>query len=37
VDLVEQFGGNPGFWKAFADGIDFVEIREGELKVKLKE
>ena len=37
VDLVEQFGGGPGPWKAFADGIEFVQIREGELKVKLRE
>ena len=37
VDLVEQFGGGQGFWKTLADGIDFVEIREGELKIKLRE
>lgn len=37
VDLVEQFGGNPGFWKSFADGIDWMEIREGELRIKLRE
>ncbi|MFK7897035.1 MAG: arginine N-succinyltransferase [Myxococcota bacterium] len=36
VDLVEQFGGGPGIWKAFSDGVEFVEIREGELKIKLK-
>jgi len=37
VDLVEQFGGRPGIWKAFADGIEFAQIHEGELKIKLKE
>lgn len=37
VDLVKEFGGGPGIWKGFADGIEFAEIREGELKVKLKE
>lgn len=37
VDLVEEFGGGPGVWKGFADGIEFAQIREGELKIKLKE
>jgi hypothetical protein len=37
VDLVEQFGGGLGFWKTLADGIDFVQVREGELRIKLKE
>ena len=36
VDLVREFGGGPGIWKAFSDGVEFVEIREGELKIKLK-
>ena len=37
ADLVNEFGGGPGVWKGFADGIEFAQIREGELKVKLKE
>ncbi len=37
VDLVEQFGGEAGPWKAFADGVEFAQIREGELKIKLRE
>jgi hypothetical protein len=37
VDLVEQFGGGPGVWKTFADGIEFAQIREGELRIKLRE
>jgi hypothetical protein len=37
VDLVSEFGGNPGFWKSFADGIETIEIRDGELRVELKE
>ena len=37
VDLVQEFGNDPGFWKAFADGIDEVEISDGQLRVKLKE
>lgn len=37
VDLVGEFGGDPGFWKSFADGVERIEIRDGELRVKLKE
>ena len=37
VDLVQEFGNERGFWKAFADGIDEVEISDGQLRVKLKE
>jgi len=37
VDLVKEFGGGPGVWKGFADGIEFAQIRDGELKIKLKE
>lgn len=37
VDLVNEFGGDEGFWKSFSEGIDNIEIQEGELKIKLKE
>jgi hypothetical protein len=37
VDLVQEFGDQKGFWAAFADGIDEVEVSEGQLRVKLKE
>lgn len=37
VDLVERFGGQGGFWSAFAAGIEEMEVREGELKLVLKE
>lgn len=37
VDLVQEFGGEKGFWSAFADGVDAVEIKEGQLRVQLKE
>jgi hypothetical protein len=37
VDLVQEFGDQKGFWAAFADGIDQVEVSEGQLRVKLKE
>lgn len=37
VDLVQEFGDQKGFWAAFADGIDEVEVSDGQLRVKLKE
>lgn len=37
VDLVQEFGGQKGFWGAFAEGIDEVEVSEGQLRVRLKE
>jgi hypothetical protein len=37
VDLVEEFGQEPGFWQAFADGVEAIEVIEGNLLIKLKE
>ena len=37
VDLVAEFGGNEGFWKSFADGVDNIQVEEGALLLKLKE
>ncbi len=37
VDLVREFGSDQGFWKAFADGVESITIREGRLHIKLKE
>lgn len=37
VDLVREFGGNEGFWKAFADGVELIEVTDGKLHVRLKE
>ena len=37
VDLVQEFGDQNGFWSAFADGVDEVEVSEGQLRVRLKE
>jgi hypothetical protein len=37
IDLVSKFGDSQGFWKAFADGVDNIQVEEGELVVKLKE
>ena len=37
VDLVHEFGNEPGFWKSFADGIELIDVRDGSLLVKLSE
>ncbi len=35
VDLINEFG-DQGFWKAFADGLDQIHVKEGELYIKFK-
>jgi hypothetical protein len=37
VDLIQEFGNDEGFWKAFADGVELIEVQEGKLMVELKE
>ncbi|MEB4590294.1 arginine N-succinyltransferase [Candidatus Thiothrix sp. Deng01] len=37
VDMVNEFGGNEGFWKSFADGVEDIHVEEGHLLIKLKE
>lgn len=37
IDLIEVFGSDPGFWKNFADGVDAIEVREGSLRIMLRE
>lgn len=36
VDLVTEFG-DSGFWKAFADGVDDLQVRDGGIYIKLRE
>lgn len=36
IDLVEKFGGNPGFWRTFSDGVEDIKVEEGLLTIKLK-
>ena len=37
VDLIKQFGTDPGFWQGFAAGINSIAIRDDELRIELKE
>jgi hypothetical protein len=37
IDLVEYYGNDAGFWKAFADGVDNIHIEDGNITIILKE
>jgi hypothetical protein len=37
IDLVKEFGTDKGFWKTFSDGVEDIKVREGHLKITLKE
>jgi hypothetical protein len=37
VNLVNEFGGGPGFWKSFADGVEHIAVEDGRLLIELKE
>jgi hypothetical protein len=37
VDLVTEFGADPGFWKSFSEGVENIRVEEGRIKVKLRE
>ena len=37
IDLIQEFGQNEGFWRAFSDGVEDMHVEEGRFKIKLKE
>ncbi len=37
VDLVEEYGDDPGLWMGFSEGIDAISVQEGKLFIRLKE
>lgn len=37
VDLVQEFGLQSGFWKTFAAGVEYINVQDGKLQIKLKE
>lgn len=37
VDLVQEFGGDSGFWQSFSDGVDHIQVQDGLLVIKLRE
>ena len=36
IDLVETFGDEGGFWQAFAAGVEYIRVEEGQVSIKLK-
>ena len=36
-NLVDEFGTEAGFWKLFAEGIDDIQVKDGQIRIKLKE
>ena len=37
IDVIGEFGGDAGFWKSFADGIEALRVEEGRVELTLKE
>ncbi|MDA3869938.1 MAG: arginine N-succinyltransferase [Gammaproteobacteria bacterium] len=37
TNLIEEFGQAGGFWQAINDGVEELEVKKGELRIKLKE
>jgi plasmid maintenance system antidote protein VapI len=37
IDLVSEFGVDPGFWKSFSEGVKGIQVSEGQIKIKFKE
>jgi hypothetical protein len=36
IDLIKKYGADNGFWRFFADGIQSIQIQEGQAKIALK-
>ena len=36
VDLIREFGDAGGFWQAFAEGVEDIQVENGRLKISLK-
>ena len=37
IDLMQEFGGEPGFWQSLGEGLESIRVQEGELYLRLKE
>lgn len=37
IDLVSEFGIDPGFWKSFADGVEHIQVTDGKIDIRFKE
>lgn len=37
IDVVREFGGDEGFWRAFAEGVESLRVEDGVVALTLKE
>ena len=37
IDLVSEFGMDPGFWKSFSEGVEHIQVTDGKIDIRLKE
>lgn len=37
IDLVSEFGVDPGFWKSFSEGVEHIQVKDGQIDIRLKE
>ena len=37
IDLVQEFSNEPGFWKAFSDGVQSIKVGDGTIDIVMKE
>ncbi|ABI59237.1 MULTISPECIES: hypothetical protein [Nitrosomonas] len=37
IDLVSEFGVDPGFWQSFAEGVEHIQVTDGKIDIRLKE
>ncbi len=37
IDLVREFGVDPGFWKSFSEGVEDIKVTDGQINITLKE
>ena len=37
IDLMQEFGGQPGFWQSLGEGLERIQVQEGEIHLKLRE
>jgi len=37
INLVEKFGGSPGYWKTFSNNVTCLKVKEGQIIVSLKQ
>uniref|UniRef100_UPI0040567508 arginine N-succinyltransferase n=1 Tax=Candidatus Electronema sp. TaxID=2698783 RepID=UPI0040567508 len=37
IDLMQEFGGQPGFWQSMGAGLESVSVQDGSISLKLRE